>query len=75
LLDQVARILGVKNYSEAVNAALTEVLRVRKIQELPQFFGKGLWNGNLAEMREDKNRRRVNHASRRQSNWRLKTEN
>ena len=33
---------------------LQEVIRLRKIQNLPQFFGRGLWQGDLAEMREDK---------------------
>ena len=53
LLDQVTRALGVKTYSAAVNLALAEVLRLRKIQSLPQFFGQGLWQGDLREMRED----------------------
>jgi Bacterial antitoxin of type II TA system, VapB len=53
LLDQARRLLGVKTYSAAVNLALAEVLRVRKIQSLPLFFGKGLWQGNLGEMRDD----------------------
>jgi Arc/MetJ family transcription regulator len=53
LLDQATRVLGVKTYSAAVNLALVEVLRLRKIQNLPQFFGRGLWQGDLAEMRED----------------------
>jgi len=54
LLDQATRVLGVKTYSAAVNLALTEVLRLRKIQGLPQFFGQGLWQGDLREMREDR---------------------
>ena len=54
LLDQVTRLLGVKTYSAAVNLALAEVLRLRKIQGLPQFFGQGLWQGDLREMREDR---------------------
>jgi Arc/MetJ family transcription regulator len=53
LLDQATRLLGVKTYSAAVNLALAEVLRVRKIQSLPLFFGKGLWQGDLGEMRDD----------------------
>jgi Arc/MetJ family transcription regulator len=44
LLEQVTRLLGVKTYSAAV----------RKIQSLPHFFGQGLWQGNLQEMREDR---------------------
>jgi len=53
LLDQATRLLGVKTYSAAVNLALAEVLRLRKIQSIPLFFGQGLWQGDLAEMRED----------------------
>ena len=54
LLEEAIRVFGTKTYSAAVNAALKEVLRVRHIQSLPQFFGSGLWEGNLAEMREDR---------------------
>ncbi len=54
LLDQATRLLGVKTYSATVNLALAEVLRLRKIQSLPRFFGQGLWQGNLPEMREDR---------------------
>jgi Arc/MetJ family transcription regulator len=58
LLDEVTRVLGEKTYSAAVNRALAELIRVRKIQSLPAFFGKGLWLGDLAEMREDRPPRR-----------------
>jgi hypothetical protein len=54
LLDKATHVLGVKTYSAAVNLALAEVLRIRKIQSLPQFFGRGLWHGDLPEMRDDK---------------------
>lgn len=54
LLEQATRVLGVKTYSAAVNLALAEILRIRKVQSLPQFFGRGLWEGNLKEMREDR---------------------
>jgi Arc/MetJ family transcription regulator len=53
LLDEVTRVLGVKTHSAAVNLAMAEVLRMRKIQSLPQFFGRGLWEGDLGQMRED----------------------
>jgi hypothetical protein len=53
LLEQITRVLGVKTYSAAVNLAMAEVLRMRKIQSLPQFFGRGLWQGDLGQMRED----------------------
>ena len=54
LLNQVTRLLGVKTYSSAVNLALAEVLRMRKIQGLSTAFGQGVWQGDLAEMREDR---------------------
>jgi hypothetical protein len=53
LLDEVTRVLGAKTHSAAVNLAMAEVLRFRKIQSLPQFFGRGLWQGDLGQMRED----------------------
>ena len=58
LLDEAVRVLRVKTYSAAVNAVLVEVLRVRKIQSLPDFFGRIDWQGDLSEMREDRPRRR-----------------
>ncbi len=57
LLERATRALGAKTYSAAVNQALAEVLRIKRIQSLPQFFGRGLWDGDLAEMREDRPRR------------------
>jgi len=54
LLEEATRVLGVKTYSAAVNTALAEVLRVRKILGLPSFFNQGLWQGDLADMREDR---------------------
>ena len=53
LLNEATRVLGAKTYSGAVNTALEEVIRLKKIQGLSQFFGSGVWEGNLAEMRED----------------------
>ena len=53
LLSEATRVLGVETYSAAVNLTLAEALRLRKIQDLPRFFGQGLWQGDLSEMRED----------------------
>lgn len=53
LLENAARALGAKTPSAAVNAALAEVLRVRKIESLTGFFGRLPWEGDLAEMRQD----------------------
>jgi Arc/MetJ family transcription regulator len=54
LLDEATRVLGVKTYSAAVNLALEEALRINRIRRLHQFFGQGLWEGDLAEMRGDR---------------------
>jgi Arc/MetJ family transcription regulator len=57
LLEEARKLLGTKTYSETVNRALDEAIRIIKIRSIPQFFGKGLWKGDLAEMREDRPRR------------------
>lgn len=54
LLKRVTHALGVKTYSAAVNLSLAETLRMKKIRALPNFFGKGLWKGDLSEMRDDR---------------------
>ena len=46
LLEEATRELGVKTYSAAVNTALAELLRLRKILRLPSFFNQGLWQGD-----------------------------
>ncbi len=54
LLETATRLLGVKTYSAAVNQALAETIRLTHIRGLTDFFGKGIWEGNLSQMREDK---------------------
>jgi Arc/MetJ family transcription regulator len=65
ILREATRVLGAKTYSAAVNQAMQEVIRIRKIQSLPEFFGKGLWQGDLTQMREDKTARPGRAARRR----------
>ncbi len=65
LLKEVTRVLGEKTYSGAVNRALAEVLRIRRIQSLPNFFGTGLWQGDLSEMRENRRPRFAHRGKRR----------
>jgi hypothetical protein len=62
LLDEATRVLGVKTYSAAVNLALAETLRVKKILEISNFFGSGLWEGDLSAMREDQPRKKASSA-------------
>jgi hypothetical protein len=54
LLTEATRVLAAKTYSSAVNIALEEVIRLRQIQSIPHFFGSGIWEGDLSEMREDR---------------------
>jgi hypothetical protein len=54
LLTQATQVLAAKTYSAAVNIALAEVIRLRKIQSIPRFFGSGIWEGDLSQMREDR---------------------
>jgi Arc/MetJ family transcription regulator len=56
LLVQATQVLAAKTYSAAVNIALQEVIRLRKIQSIPQSFGSGIWEGDLSQMREDRPR-------------------
>ncbi|MGD0774584.1 MAG: type II toxin-antitoxin system VapB family antitoxin [Candidatus Solibacter sp.] len=54
LLAQVTQVLAAKTYSAAVNTALEEVIRPRKVQSIPHFFGSRIWEGDLPQMREDR---------------------
>ncbi|MCC6367180.1 MAG: type II toxin-antitoxin system VapB family antitoxin [Bryobacterales bacterium] len=58
LLSEATRILEARTYSAAVNTALEEVIRIRKIQGIPRFFGSRIWSGDLSQMREDRPPRR-----------------
>jgi len=57
LLATATRVLGAKTYSAAVNQALEEIIRVKKIRSLPEFFGQDLWRGDLTEMRQARRKR------------------
>ena len=57
VLEEARRALGTKTYSETVNKALAEAVRQYKMESIVEFFGKGLWKGDLSEMREDRPRR------------------
>ena len=54
ILEEAVRVLGVKTYSAAVNLALEEVIRIKKVTSLREFFGHGLWEGDLSKMRDDR---------------------
>ena len=70
LLKEAVQYLGVKTYSAAVNAALAEIVRIKKVEGLAEFVGSNLWEGDLSEMREDRPRRKARrpaHKTRRQA--------
>jgi len=54
LLERAKVALGLKTYSETVNASLREVLRRRTFEQIDSYAGSGVWEGNLGEMREDR---------------------
>jgi Arc/MetJ family transcription regulator len=65
LLEEATRIAGQKTYSGTVNFALHELIRLQKLRGLQELIGSGIWQGDLAEMREDRpagrNKRKRRH--------------
>lgn len=53
LLKTATRLLGAKTYSATVNEALKEMIRTLNAQGVREFFGTGIWKGDLSTMRED----------------------
>jgi Arc/MetJ family transcription regulator len=54
LLEEVVRVSGEKSQFQAVSRALEEYLqRHRPRRRILDLAGTGLWEGDLAEMRED----------------------
>jgi Arc/MetJ family transcription regulator len=53
ILEEAKRLLGTKTYSDAVNQALAEAVRRKKMHGLRELFGSGVWAGNLSEMRSE----------------------
>jgi len=54
LLDQATRLSGERTYSRTVERALREMVQRVKARQILELAGSGLWQGNLAAMREDK---------------------
>ncbi len=57
VLAEATRISGQETYSGTVNFALQELVRLRKLRELQDLVGSGIWEGSLSEMREDRTNR------------------
>ena len=58
ILDRAKSIMGAKTYSDVVNLALRELVRRKTFEQIDSYASSGVWEGDLAEMREDT---RVSH--------------
>jgi hypothetical protein len=54
LLKEATRLSGERTYSAAVNRALLEYVRRVRAGRILELAGRGLWEGNLSEMRRDR---------------------
>ena len=52
LLTEAMRVFGVRTRSEAVNIALEEVVRLRRIRSIRSFFGSGIWDGQRTRSKD-----------------------
>jgi Arc/MetJ family transcription regulator len=64
LLEQVTRLSGERTYSRAVEKALEDYVRRIKAGRILELAGSGLWQGDLADMRRDRPRRRARPGTR-----------
>ena len=64
LLEEATRLSGQRTYSRAVELALTDFVRRIRAGQILQLAGKGLWEGDLSEMRRDAPRASARRASR-----------
>jgi Arc/MetJ family transcription regulator len=58
LLEEATRLSGEKTWSAAVNRALEDFVKRARARRILELRGSGLWEGDLAEMRGDRRRRR-----------------
>jgi len=54
LLAEAVKLSGERTYSAAVARALEEFVRRVRANRILELAGSGLWEGNLAEMRDDR---------------------
>ena len=53
LLEEAVRLSGERTYSRAVERALQDFVKRAKASRILDLAGKGLWEGDLSEMRAD----------------------
>ena len=58
LLEEAVRLSGERTYSAAVARALKDFVRRVRANHILELAGSGLWEGDLAEMRDDRSVRR-----------------
>jgi Arc/MetJ family transcription regulator len=58
LLEEATRLSAQRTYSKTVDLALAELVRRAKAGQILGLAGSGLWQGDLATMRDDRPVRR-----------------
>ncbi len=66
-LEEALRLSGERTYSKAINLALAEFVRRAKAGRIFQLAGSGLWESDLAAMRDRPAKPRVEHQANRVS--------
>jgi Arc/MetJ family transcription regulator len=56
LLEEAVRLSGERTYSRAVERALQDFVRRARARRILDLAGSGLWEGDLAQMRQDRPR-------------------
>ena len=54
LLEELVRVTGERTYSRAVERAMEDFVRRARARQILTLTGSGLWEGNLATMRDDR---------------------
>jgi Arc/MetJ family transcription regulator len=54
LLEEATRLSGERTYSRAVERALEDFVKRAKARQILDLAGSGLWDGDLAVVREDR---------------------
>jgi Arc/MetJ family transcription regulator len=54
LLEEATRLSGERTYSRAVERALQDFVRRAKARRILELTGSGLWEGDLATVRDDR---------------------
>ena len=54
LLEEATRVSGERTYSRTVERALREMVQRARARKILDLAGSGLWEGDLAVVREDR---------------------